>query len=271
MKQTMQNIHDKKPLVHCITNYVTVNDCANIILAAGGTPTMAHDIREVEEIVSIASALVLNLGTVGDIDAMVAAGKRANALGKPIVLDPVAAGASRLRTESCARILKDLKLSVVRGNISEIKALATGHADIRGVDAGAKDAVTEENLDAVCQMAQDFAKVTGAVIAISGRLDIIADADRTCVIANGCPEMAQITGSGCMLTALIGTFAGAQSDDVYSATVQAVSAMGLCGELAREKMLANHAGTGSFRTYLIDAMSLLTDQQLERGQRIENR
>lgn len=271
MKQTLQNIRNKKPLVHCITNFVTVNDCANIILAAGGTPTMAHDIREVEEIVSIASALVLNLGTVGDIDAMAAAGKRANALGKPIVLDPVAAGASRLRNKSCARLLKELKLSVIRGNISEIKALATGHADTRGVDAGEKDAVTEQNLDAVCQMARAFAKATGAVIAISGRLDIVADAGRVCVITNGCAEMAQITGSGCMLTALIGTFAGAQPADVYAATVEAVSAMGLCGERARHKMLVHEAGTASFRTYLIDAMSLLTDQQLERGQRIENR
>ena len=270
MKQTLQNIHAKKPLVHCITNFVTVNDCANIILAAGGTPTMAHDIREVEEIVAVASALVLNLGTVGDIDAMVAAGKRANALGKPIVLDPVAAGASRLRAESCARILKELKLSVIRGNISEIKALAVGQSDTRGVDAGEKDAVTEQDLDAVCRMARDFAKATGAVIAISGRLDIIADATRACVITNGCAEMAQITGSGCMLTALIGAFCGAQPEDCYTATVEAVSAMGFCGELAREKMLENQAGTASFRTYLIDAMSLLTDSQLEGGQRIEN-
>ncbi|WMJ83612.1 hydroxyethylthiazole kinase [Oscillospiraceae bacterium LTW-04] len=271
MKQTIQNIRDKKPLVHCITNFVTVNDCANIILAAGGTPTMAHDIREVEEIVSIASALVLNLGTVGDIDAMIAAGRRANALGKPIVLDPVAAGASRLRNESCAQILKELKLSVIRGNISEIKSLAIGHADTRGVDAGEKDVVTEKNLEAVCKMAKNFAKATGSVIAISGRLDIIADAEHACVITNGCGEMAQITGSGCMLTALIGTFAGAQPDDLYTATFEAVSAMGLCGELAREKMLVNHAGTASFRTYLIDAVSLLTDHQLEGGQRIENR
>ncbi|MFV0498050.1 MAG: hydroxyethylthiazole kinase [Candidatus Fimivivens sp.] len=271
MKQTMQNIRAHKPLVHCITNFVTVNDCANIILAAGGTPTMAYDAREVEEIVSVASALVLNLGTVGDIAAMIAAGKRANALGKPIVLDPVAAGASCLRNESCAQILKEMKLSVIRGNISEIKSLAVGHADTRGVDAGEKDAVTEQNLDAVCQMAKDFAKATGAIIAISGRLDIIADAECACVITNGCAEMAQITGSGCMLTALIGAFAGAQPDDLYTATVEAVSAMGLCGELAREKMLRNHAGTVSFRAYLIDAVSLLTDQQLAGGQRIENR
>lgn len=271
MKQTLEHIRKQKPLVHCITNFVTVNDCANIILAAGGTPTMAHDIREVEEIVSVASALVLNLGTVGDIDAMVLAGKRANAQRKPIVLDPVAAGASRLRNESSARLLKELRLSVIRGNISEIKALATGHADTRGVDAGDKDAVTKENLGSACQMAKDFAKATGAVIAISGRLDIVADESRACVITNGCTEMARITGSGCMLTALIGTFAGAQPDDIYTAAVEAVSAMGLCGEWARHRMLIHEEGTASFRTHLIDAMSLLTDAQLERGQRIENR
>ncbi|HWP52033.1 MAG TPA: hydroxyethylthiazole kinase [Clostridia bacterium] len=271
MKTTLQNIRKQKPLVHCITNYVTVNDCANILLAAGATPTMAHDIREVEEIVTAASALVLNLGTVGDIDAMVVAGKRANALGKPIVLDPVAAGASKLRYDSSTRLINELKLSVIRGNISEIKALAIGQSDTRGVDAGEKDAVTEENLDAVCRMAKEFAKTTGAVIAISGRLDIIADADRACVITNGCAEMAQITGSGCMLTALIGAFCGAQPDNTYAATVEAVSAMGLCGERARHKMLTHEAGTASFRTFFIDTMSLLTDTQLERGQHIENR
>ena len=271
MKQTLKNIRAQKPLVHCITNFVTVNDCANIILAVGGTPTMAYDRREVEEIIAAASALVLNLGTVGDIDAMILAGKRANALGRPVVLDPVAAGASKLRHDSCARILKEVRLSVIRGNISEIKALAVGQSDTRGVDAGEKDVVTEENLDAVCRMAQDFARATGAVVAISGRLDIVADTDRVCIITNGCAEMAQITGSGCMLTSLIGAFTGTQPEDIYAATIEAVSAMGLCGELARQKMLENHAGTASFRTYLIDAVSLLDDEQLERGRRIENR
>ncbi len=271
MGQTLKNIRAKRPLVHCITNFVTVNDCANVILAVGGTPTMAHDCREVEEIVSAASALVLNVGTVGDIDAMLLAGKRANALGIPVMLDPVAAGASRLRYDSCMRLLNEVRLSVIRGNSSEIKALAVGHSDTRGVDAGAGDAVTEENLNAACRMAQALAKATGAVIAISGRLDIVAEADRACVITNGCPEMAQITGSGCMLTSLIGAFAGAAPEHLYTAAVEAVSAMGLCGEVARERMLKNHAGTASFRTYLIDAVSLLDDEQLERGQRIENR
>ena len=146
-----------------------------------------------------------------------------------------------------------------------------GQSDTRGVDAGEKDVVTEENLDAVCRMAQDFARATGAVVAISGRLDIVADTDRVCIITNGCAEMAQITGSGCMLTSLIGAFTGTQPEDIYAATIEAVSAMGLCGELARQKMLENHAGTASFRTYLIDAVSLLDDEQLERGRRIENR
>ncbi len=271
MEHILKRVRAQKPLIHCITNFVTVNDCANIILAAGGTPTMAHDRREVEEIATAASALVLNLGTVGDIDAMILAGKRANALGKPVVLDPVAAGASRLRYDSCTRILKEVRLSVIRGNISEIKALAVGQSDTRGVDAGAKDAVTEENLGAVCHMAKAFARATGAVVAISGRLDIIADADRACVVTNGCAEMAQITGSGCMLTSLIGTFVGAQPEDAYTATAAAVAAMGLCGERARDKMCENRAGTASFRTYLIDAVSLLDDEQLKGGQRIENR
>lgn len=271
MKKVLENIRAKRPLVHCITNFVTVNDCANIILAVGGTPTMTHDIREVEEIISAASALVLNIGTVGNIDAMILAAKRANALGRPVVLDPVAAGASKLRYDSCTEILKQVRLSVIKGNISEIKALATGHCDARGVDAGEKDAVTNENFNDVCQMAQQFSKKTGAVIVISGRLDIVADAERVAVVANGCCEMARITGSGCMLASLIGVFVGAQPENIFDAAFKAVAAMGLCGEIARDKIHENREGTGSFRTYLIDAASLLDDECLERGQRVEDR
>lgn len=271
MERIFENILREKPLVHCITNFVTVNDCANIILAVGGTPTMAHDIREVEEIASAASSLVLNIGTISDIDAMITAGKCANKLGKPIVLDPVAAGASKLRNDCCHRLLKELKLSVIRGNISEIKTLTLGNSDTRGVDAGEKDAVTEQNLDSICEMAKNFSKKAGAIIAISGRLDIIADEHQACVVKNGCEEMSKITGSGCMLTSLIGAFCGANTDDIYSATVTAVSAMGFCGELARKKMIENNVGISSFRTYLIDEVSLLTAERLKGGQKIENR
>ena len=271
MSGIIKKVRTLRPLVHCITNYVTVNDCANIILAAGGTPTMAQDRREVEEIVAISSALVLNIGTVGDIEAMALAGKRANALGKPVVLDPVAAGASGLRNDCCAYLRKEVRFSVIRGNISEIKALAVGKSDNRGVDAGEADRVTEDTLSSVCDMAKRLSQDTGAVIAISGELDIVSDAKRTCVIRNGCSEMAQITGSGCMLTSVIGAFCGAAPDDVFTATVQAVAALGYCGELARKKMCEMHAGTASFRTYMIDAMSLLTDEGLEGGMRIEVR
>ena len=164
----LRAVRDTAPLVQCITNFVTVNDCANIILAAGGSPTMAHDIREVEEAVAGVNALVCNLGAIGDVEAMLLAGKKANELGIPVVLDPVAAGVTTLRREASARLLSDLRFAVIRGNASEIKALASGGNGGSGVDVSAADAVTEENLSRTVELARALARRTGAVAAVSG-------------------------------------------------------------------------------------------------------
>lgn len=266
----LRAVRDTAPLVHTITNFVTVNDCANIILAAGGAPTMAHDAREAAEITEGCRSLVLNLGTVGSLDAMLAAGRRANDLEHPVVLDPVAAGASGFRRRVSARLLDELHFAVIRGNATEVKYLARGGvAAARGVDAAQCDLATEASLSAMADMARGLAARTGAVVVISGPIDVVADAGRAGFIRNGCATMSRITGSGCMLTALIGAFCGANPDHPFVAAAAAVGAIGLCGELAETRRLKNGTGTATFRADLIDAVSNLTPEQLEGGIRFE--
>jgi hydroxyethylthiazole kinase len=269
LESRLQAVREGAPLVQAITNFVTVNDCANIILAIGGSPTMAHHIAEAAEAVEGAQALVLNMGAIEDADAMVLAGRRANQLGKPVVLDPVAAGGTALRREVAQRLLQELKLTVIRGNASEIRALAEGKNAGSGVDVGAVDAVTEENLSQGVELARELSRKTGAVVALSGVIDIITDGTRAGIIRNGCATMARITGSGCMLTALIGAFCGASPEQPFEAAAAGVAAMGVCGELAEARRLAQGTGTATFRNDLIDAVSNLTAQQLIGGARYE--
>lgn len=265
----LRAVRDTAPLVQCITNFVTVNDCANIILAAGGSPTMAHDIREVEEAVAGVNALVCNLGAIGDVEAMLLAGKKANELGIPVVLDPVAAGVTTLRREASARLLSDLRFAVIRGNASEIKALAGGGSGGSGVDVSAADAVTEENLSRTVELARGLARRTGAVAAVSGAVDIVTDGEETILLRGGCPTMARITGSGCMLTALTGAFCAASPGRPLAAAAAAMAAMGAAGEAAEARRLQNGTGNATFRNDLIDAVFNLTETQLIQGVRYE--
>ena len=262
-------VRERTPLVQCITNFVTVNDCANILLAAGGSPTMAHDIREVEEAVAGVQALVLNLGAIGDVEAMLLAGKRANQLGIPVVLDPVAAGVTSLRREACRRLLAELRFTVIRGNASEIRALALGAEGGSGVDVSAGDAVTEENLSRGVELCRRLAESTGAVTALSGQVDILSDGTQTVLIRGGVPTMSRVTGSGCMLTALLGAFCGANPERPLAAAVAAVAAMDLAGERAEARRLQNGTGNATFRTDLIDAVFNLTEDELREGVRYE--
>lgn len=269
----LKNVAEKTPLVHSITNYVTVNDCANIILACGGSPIMADDIGEVCDITSICSSLVINMGTLNErtIRSMTAAGRKANELGHPVVFDPVGAGASALRNETARNLLEQVKFSVIRGNISEIKFLATGGGRTQGVDASAADAVTAGNIGRVTDFAKELSRATGSVIAITGAIDIVANGENAYAIFNGHPMMSRVTGTGCMLTAVIGAFIGANPDALLDATAAAVAAMGLCGELAYRKLCALGGGTGTYRTLLIDEMSKLNAQTLKDGVKIESR
>nr|WP_122789712.1 hydroxyethylthiazole kinase [Intestinibacillus sp. Marseille-P6563] len=265
--KTIQDIvrqtREKRPMVHAITNNVTVNDCANIILAAYGAPTMAQDTREVEEITALSDALVLNLGALRAQEAMLLAGKKANELGHPIVLDPVAAGASFLRGETCRKLLHELRIAVIRGNASEIRALALGSETTLGVEVNALDKVTEDNLEASAEMVRAFSRRVGAVVALTGEIDLVTDGTQTAVLRGGCEMMSRITGAGCMLTALTGAYCGANPDRPFAAAVAAVAVMDACGEAAYERVREAMEGTASFRTRLLDAVSLLNEKELE--------
>lgn len=265
----LENVRDKSPLIHCITNYVTVNDCANILLACGASPIMADDAAEAEDITTICGGLNLNIGTLNQatVPAMLLAGKRANALGHPVLLDPVGVGASRLRTETAGRLLDEVRFTAIRGNISEIKALALGSGSTKGVDADVADTITDDTLENAVRLAQAFAAKTGAVIVVTGAVDIVADVARACVIRNGHPMMAQITGSGCMLSAMLTAYLTAHPSAAFEAAAAGVCAMGVCGELAFDRVQSYGGGNASFRSALIDAVYGLTAEQLEQGAR----
>ena len=264
-----QNTADAAPLVHSITNNVTMNDCANIILAAGGTAIMAQDEREVEEITAHSDALVLNMGALRAQEAMLLAAREAKRLGHPVVLDPVAAGASRLRSEMCSRLLADGLVSVIRGNASEIRALAAGEEQASGVEANAIDRVTEQNLTESTEWLAEFSRKTGTVVMLTGKIDLITDGNRTAVLRGGSELMSRITGAGCMLTSLTAAYCGANPNTLFEAVAAASGVMKVCGTLAERRVREEMEGTASFRTRLIDAVSLLTAEQLAEGLRIQ--
>ncbi len=213
LKNNLENLKNAKPLIHNITNYVTVNDCANILLACGASPIMSDDINEVEEITSICNALNINIGTLNSrsIESMYKAGLKSNELGNPVILDPVGVGASKLRTDTAKKFIKDIKFTAIRGNISEIKNLALeGEAlATKGVDANILDTITEENIANGINLAKNFAKKTGAIIAITGAIDIVANSEKAYCIFNGNSMMSKVTGTGCQLSAMIAAYISA--------------------------------------------------------------
>ncbi len=272
-KEILENIKSKTPLVHNITNYVTVNDCANILLACGASPIMSDDIEEVEEITSICTSLVINIGTLNQrtIVSMIKAGKKANELHHPVILDPVGAGASTLRTDTTFKLLDEVKFSVIRGNISEIKTVFLGYGNTKGVDADISDKITNDNIGEIITLAKKLSERTGAVIAITGAIDIVANSEKAYLIRNGHPMMGKITGTGCMLTSVLGAFCGANKNDILDASATAVCVMGLCGELAYKKVEENDGGTSSFKMNLIDYMSKMNEKMLREGAKIESK
>jgi hydroxyethylthiazole kinase len=254
----LTNIRQQKPLVHHITNMVVMNDTANITLAIGALPVMAHAVEEVEEMVSLAGALVLNIGTLfpAQVEAMLRAGKKANEKGIPIILDPVGAGATRLRTETSLRLLSEVRISVVRGNASEVGALIGVAGETRGVEAisvsGDKESIV-----------RNAARELGCTVAITGVRDLVSDGTQVARIDNGHPLLAMITGSGCMATSLIGAFLAVEADLVM-ATVAGLVAMGLAGELAAPKA----GGPGTFRSHLLDAVAALDEAIMIERQKV---
>ncbi|WP_455716829.1 hydroxyethylthiazole kinase [Anaerosporobacter sp.] len=270
LEQCLKNVRAKAPLVHNITNYVTVNDVANILLACGGSPIMADDSKEVEEITTICGGLNINIGTLNQnsIPSMLLAGKKANELGHKVLLDPVGAGASTLRTETTFRLMKEVKFDVIRGNISEIKTLANGSGNTKGVDADVADAVTEENLKGAVTFIKTFAKQTKSVIAITGAIDLVSDESTCYVIRNGQREMSSITGTGCQLSGMITAYLVANPEHTLEAAAAAVCAMGLAGEIGYSRM-KDGDGNATYRNRIIDAISNMTAEELGKGARYE--
>ena len=257
----LRRIREKKPLVHNITNYVVMNYTANVLLACGASPVMAHAAEEVEEMASLAGALVLNIGTLSLpwIESMIKAGKRANALRIPVILDPVGAGATRLRTDSARRLIEGLSIHVIRGNASEILSLAGEKSEARtkGVDS-------VHTVDQVTEAAMALAKELKTTLAITGAVDLITDGDRTCRVMNGHPMMSYVTGTGCSATVIIGAFLAVSPDPLEAATM-GLSYFGLAGEKAAAKAL----GPGSFQIALLDALYRMKEEELLEGAKIQ--
>lgn len=272
LQECLENVRRSVPLVHNITNYVTVNDVANILLACGGSPIMADDVEEVEDITSICGGLNINIGTLNQrtIPAMSKAGKKANELGHPVLLDPVGAGASALRTQTALNLMKEVQFTVIRGNISEIKTLANGSGNTKGVDADVADAVTEDTLENGVAFAKAVAERTGSIVAITGAIDLVADADHCYVIRNGRPEMGRITGTGCQLSGLLTAYLVANPGNELEAAAAAVALMGVAGEIGYEQMQAGD-GNSTYRNRIIDAVYNMTGEMLAQRAKIEIR
>ena len=268
----LENVRAQVPLVHNITNYVTVNDVANVLLACGGSPIMADAEEEVEDITTICGGLNINIGTLNKrtISGMLLAGKRAKELGHPILLDPVGAGASALRTNTAIELMEKLNPTVIRGNISEVKTLASGSGTTKGVDADVADAVTEESLDQAVTFVKSFAKQSGSIVAITGAIDLVSDGEKCYVIRNGRPEMGKITGTGCQLSGVMTAYITANPDNKLEAAAAAVCVMGLAGEIGWSHMQKGD-GNSTYRNRIIDAIYNMDASTLNEGAKYEIR
>lgn len=254
-------IKQKSPLIHNITNFVVMNSSANILLSAGASPVMAHAPQEVEEMASYADALVLNIGTLSEhwIDAMIIAGKAANKKNIPVILDPVGSGATTYRTETAKKILSQVQISVLRGNISEIFSLSNEFAKTRGVDS----AINEIN-DEIIESAKEISIKTESVVAISGQKDLVTNGKDTFLIENGNPLMTKITGLGCGLSAVIGAFCAVSDNNLVNACACGFAYYGICGELA----YSLSKKPGSFYINFVDSLYSVTKEDLDKYSRI---
>lgn len=254
----LEGVRRSRPLIHCITNNVTVNDVANVILACGASPVMASDIREMDDFVGMAKAVVLNVGTMsGELErSFEACLKSARSFEKPVVLDPVGVGAAKYRTGMILDFLEQYPVAVIRGNASEIRALSGESSSTSGVDAADCDVVTAETLDSRTLMASEVARRYSCIVAMSGAWDIVTDGQRCLVCRRGVPMMSQVTGTGCMLTGMTAAFLAANRMRALEAVYAATEYMCLCGEEAFAETQAQKAGLGTFRRLLMDRISM---------------
>jgi hydroxyethylthiazole kinase len=255
----LERVRKERPLVHNITNYVVMNFTANTLLAMGASPVMAHAIGEVEEMVSLARAFVINIGTLSEhwIEAMLKGGRKANALGIPVILDPVGAGATSLRTQTFAMMTTELKLAVVRGNASEILSLASDTVRTKGVEA-------IHGVEEAAETARETARRIKTVVAITGPVDVITDGDTVVRCRNGHQLLGTVTGTGCAATTSIAAFAAVTADPLEAAAA-GLALFGLAGEVAARKAQA----PGSFQVALVDALYEISPDQLQAGARLE--
>ena len=257
-RENLIQVREKKPLIHNITNFVVMNYTANALLACGASPVMAHAVEEVEEMVSLAGALVLNIGTLTPywIDSMLKAGKQANQMNVPIILDPVGSGATRLRTDSAKRLIDELSIRVVRGNASEVLSLTHAGSRTKGVDS-------VHSVDDATDAALTLSKELGTTLAITGVIDLITDGKNIQRVANGHGLMGSVTGTGCTATVVMAAFLAVDPDSL-TASSTALAYFGLAGEKAAEKAKT----PGSFQIALLDALYTIDGKQLEEGAKI---
>ncbi|NMB76982.1 MAG: hydroxyethylthiazole kinase [Myxococcales bacterium] len=253
-------LRQKRPMIHHITNAVVQNFTANVTLCLGAAPVMAPARAEVEQMVSAAGALLLNIGTLDEeqVDSMICAGKRANALGIPVVLDPVGAGATKLRTDACRAILDAVRLSVLRGNAGEVLSLAGASGRVRGVDSLEAGGIDEDRVRA---MARDF-RLT---VAVTGAVDVVSDGQRLFRVRNGHPLMARVTGTGCAATTAVAAFLAVDPMHPAEATACALAVFGLAGEIAAGRA----AGPGTFVPHLLDALAGMDERALAAGLKVD--
>lgn len=255
-------VKEQKPLIHHITNYVTANDCANIVLALGGSPVMADEINEVEDMVSLASALVINIGTLNTntVGAMLKAGKKANQLEIPVVLDPVGVGATPFRIKAAKEILENVKISVLRANMSEAMILAGINTEVKGVD-------TTDSTEGNEQIALNLSKKLHCLTAITGKKDIITDGSKVFIIENGHDMLSDVTGTGCMCTSLVATYTSISQS--LESTIAGVITMGIAGEMAFNSLEKNE-GIGTFKRKLFDSIYNMTPKEIEQNARLHS-
>ncbi len=251
-------VRKTSPLVHSITNLVVMSYNANVLLALGAAPVMAHAREEAEEMASIADALVLNIGTLQPewIDAMKMAAKKAASSGKPIILDPVGAGATSYRNKAIEELLATARPSVIRGNASEIMNVA-------GLTASTKGVESRDSSEMAIDAAQSLARKIEGIVCVSGATDIITDRHgKIATLKNGHPWMTRITGTGCSATAMIGAFAAIQPD-YWRATVSAMAYLGVVGEVATEEVMKQNQGVGSLQIKILDTLQLLVEKEFQ--------
>lgn len=254
LSQVLEKVRKESPLVHNITNVVVTNFTANGLLAMGASPVMAYAAEEVAEMAKIAGSLVLNIGTLNSkvVESMIIAGKSANEQGVPVVLDPVGAGATPYRTETSIRLLHEVHVSVLRGNASEIANVAGFRSETKGVDAG-------ETQKTPLQLAVLTAQKYHTVVVITGKEDIVSDGRNTYVVRNGHPILTKVTGTGCLLSSVIGAYTAVEKDFV-KACVAALTFYGVAAEIAAQK--TDRQGSGSFQIEFLNQLSLVTDSEL---------